>query len=190
VLSYDLASGAWARERLRELERDPEMARDPRVQDLRRRMLRRDDVLAVWQRADQPSADVERLLLDQLEQDPANRLAFEFLMGHYLLACDLQGVARLAPRIIDMTGPAYIGPDGRRRTPRLYQEAMSLYALTTGQKPEIEGFEIQPETLRRMEAFRQVMVRSAVKEIAVEAARGEFRNTYFFYFTFGAGGYQ
>jgi hypothetical protein len=76
VLSYDLVSGAWARQLLRELDQDPQLAGDPEVQLLRRRMLRNEDMFPVWQRSDRDGADMERLLLDQLEQDPSNSMSF------------------------------------------------------------------------------------------------------------------
>ena len=51
VLAYDVGSGPWARERLRELDRDSQLAGDQQVQLFRRRMLRRDDMLPITQRA-------------------------------------------------------------------------------------------------------------------------------------------
>jgi hypothetical protein len=190
VLSYGAGSGAWARHYLSALDQDPQLAGDPRIQLLRRRMLRRDDMLLVWQRGDKANADIERLLLDQLEQDPSNRMAFEFLMGTYLLARDGAAVSALMPRIKDMTGPAYTGPGGRRRTPRHYQEAMAIFADMTGKAPNIEGFEIEPETLRRMAAFRQIVRQFPAKETAQAAAWNSFRDTYFFWVYFGSGDYR
>ncbi len=190
VLSYDLVSAAWARQRLRELDRDPQLSSDQQVQLLRRRMLRKDDMLPVWQRADRSGADLERLLLDQLEQDPSNRMAFEFLMGRRLLARDMAAVRALMPRIKDMTGPAYAGPGGERRTPLRYQEAMAIYADVTGAAVNIEGFEIQPETIQRAAAFKAIVSQFPARETAMQAAWDGFRDTYFFYFAFGPGDYR
>jgi hypothetical protein len=190
VLAYETGSGAWARQRLRELDQDPQLAGDPQVQLLRRRMLRNEDMFQVWQRGDKASADMERLLLDQLEQDPTNRMAFEFLMGAYLLARDGAAVSALMPRIADMTGPAYVGSDGRRRTPRYYQEAMAIFGDMTGKSLNIEGLEIQPETIQRMGDFKRIVSQAPSKEAAREAAWDGFRDTYFFYALFGAGDYR
>jgi hypothetical protein len=190
VLTYDLGSGGWARERLRELDRDPQLAGDGQIQLLRRRMLHNDDAIAVWQRPDKPSADLERLLLDQLEQDPGNRMAFEFLMGNYLLARDMVAVHALMPRMAGMTGPAYVEPGGKRRTPRHYQEAMALHAGVTGQAVHMEGVEIEAGTLARMEAFKRTVSQVFTKEAAMHAAWDDFRDTYFFYFAFGPGDYR
>ena len=190
VLTYDTASGDWARERLGELDRDPQLAGDAPIQLLRRRMLQLDDAIPVWQRADKPYADLERLLRDQLEQDPANRMAFEFLMGDYLLARDMVAVHALMPRIADMTGPAYVEPGGKRRTPRHYQEAMALYASLTGQAVHVEGVEIEAGTVARMDAFKRTVTQVFTKEAAMRAAWNDFRDTYFFYFAFGPGDYR
>jgi len=190
ALSYEVGSGAWARQRLRDLERDPQLNGDAAVQLFRRRMLRQDDVLPVWQRAGKPAGDMERLLLDQLEQDPSNRMAFEFLMGSYLVARDMAAAVAAMPRIKDISGPAYIGPDGRRRTPRHYQEAMAMYAASTGQPVNINGLEIQPETMARLAVFKRIMDQSPTREAARDAAWSSFRDSYFFYFVFGPGDYR
>jgi hypothetical protein len=190
ILSDEAGSATWARRQLRELNDDPQLAGDESVQLLRRRMLRNDDVIPVWQNPDKPDADVNRLLLDQLERDPSNRMAFEFLMGNYLLARDLPAARALVPRIRYMTGAAYEGPDGRRRTPRHYQEAMAMYGDAAGKPVEVEGLEIEPETLNRMAVFKRLMSQSAGKEAAMQSAWSRFRDTYFFYYVFGPGDYR
>ncbi len=190
ALSYELGSGAWARQRLRDLDRDPQLNFDAEVQLLRRRMLRQDDVLPVWQRASKPDGDMERLLLDQLEQDPSNRMAFEFLMGSYLVARNMAAIHAAMPRIKDITGPAYIGPGGRRRTPRHFQEAMAIYGGVTGQPVNIDGLEIQPETTARLAVFKRIMDQSPTRGAAREAAWSNFHDSYFFCFVFGPGDYR
>jgi hypothetical protein len=190
VLSYDLRYGSWARQRLHELDQDPQLANDPQIQMLRRRMLRTEDMFAVWQSGDKANADMGRLLLDQLEQDPSNRMAFEFLMSAYLRARNLEAIAALMPRIKDMTGPAYVGRDGKRRTPRYYQEAMALYSALTGRTINIEAFEIQPETFQRMVDFKQITEQTPSKEWAKQVTWNGFRDTYFFYTAFGPGDYR
>ncbi|MBZ5586732.1 MAG: DUF6057 family protein, partial [Acidobacteriia bacterium] len=185
VLSHDLVEGHWARRFLSDMERS-----DPEIAEYRRRMLRTDDMIAVWQRGDKPSADMERLLLDQLEQAPSNRMAFEFLMGQYLLVRDMVSVHALMPRIKDMDGPAYRAAGGGRRTPRLYQEAMAIYADVTGKPPEMEGLQIEPAAVQRMETFKRIMRETSTREAAMEASRAEFHDSYFFFFAFGPGDYR
>ena len=190
ILSDEAGSARWARRRLRELNDDPQLAADESVQLLRRRMLRNDDVIPVWQNPDKPDADVNRLLLDQLEQDPSNRMAFEFLMGNYLLARDLLSARALMPRIRHMTGPAYERPDGKRRTPRHYQESMAMYGDGAGKPVDLEGLEIEPGTLSRMAVFKRLMSQSAGRDAAMQAAWSGFHDSYFFYYVFGPGDYR
>jgi hypothetical protein len=190
ALAGETGSARWSRERLAELDTDPQLVSVRNVQLLRRRMLRNDDVFPVWQNPDKPEADLDRMLLDQLEQDPSNRMAFEYLMGNYLLARDLAAARALAPRIQNMTGPAYESPGGKRRTPRHYQEAMALYADTGGKPVEAGAFEIEPGTLERMTVFKRIMAGSPSREAAKAAAWETFRHTYFFYFVFGPGDYR
>jgi hypothetical protein len=163
---------------------------DPAAALHRARMLRRDDAIPVWQNPQKPEADVTRMLLDQLEQDPSNRMAFEFLMGNHLLARDLAGARALMPRIADMTGPAYVHPDGRRRAPRHYQEAMAMYGDGAGKPVELPGLEIEPETLNRMAVFKRIIAQSPGRDAAMTAAWSRFRDSYFFYFVFGPGDYR
>jgi hypothetical protein len=190
VLSYDLGSGGWARGRLEEMERDPQLAGDSRIALLRKRMLRTDDMLAVWQRTNRSEPDLERLLLDQLDQDPSNRMAFEYLMGTYLIDVNLEAAQALLPRIKYLTGPGYVLPDGRRRTPRYYQEAMALLANTTGKLPECEGFVVDRETLQRLETFKQLMLQASTKEAGKSLAWNGYRDSYYFFATFGPGDYR
>ncbi len=190
VLTFDPVSSAWANRRLTELDQDPSLASDRVLTLLRRRMLRKDDAIQVWQRADLPEGDMERLLLDQLEQDPSNRMAFEFLMGSYLLDRNLPAASALMAHIGDMSGPAYVNPDGTRRTPRYYQEAMALYTAMSGNAFAADGFHIEQQTLDRMAAFRQLMLQAPTREAGMQLAWNSFRDSYFFYATFGPGDYR
>jgi len=186
VLSDSPLDGRWAKRKLQALQQDPQLSGDEQVQRLRRRRLQTDDMLAVWQRANQSGPDIERLLLNLLERDPSNRMAFEFLMGYYLLNRDLQGFRNLAPRIAEMRGPGYLRPGGGRRTPRHYQEALVLFDEMSGSREQIAGVEIEPETVSRMARFRQVVARAGGKHAAMLEAREGFGDTYFYYYAFGS----
>jgi hypothetical protein len=190
VLSHSAGSAESARRRLRELDQDPQLDGDANVQLLRRRMLCKDDMVAVWYRAGKPGGDMERLLLDQLDQDPSNRLAFEFLIGSYLVGRDMAAIGAAMPRIKDIAGPAYVDPRGRRRTPYYFQEAMAIYTDLTGQQVNVAGLAVDSETFGRMAAFKRILARSTSRKAAQEAAWSDFRHSYFFYFVFGPGDYR
>ncbi len=171
-------AGGYREEARRSLR---EMDSGARIQALRRRMLRTDDVLPVWQRADRPEGDVERLLLDQLAQDPTNRMAFEFLMAARLAARDLPGVAALMPWLKDL---------GLGRTPRHYQEAMAMYAENAGGLPAIDGFAMESDTLNRLAVFKRIVRQGPTRDAAFQGAWESHRRSYFFYFVFGPGDYR
>jgi hypothetical protein len=123
VLSDDLAYGGWARARLERLRDDPEASGDPEVVRLRGLMLPedRDDLNLVYGLS--PAAD-ERMLLRLLETNSANRMAFEYLMGLYLLHGDLGGVARNLARLDDFKDAQ--GRPVYPALPRHYEEALLL----------------------------------------------------------------
>ncbi|MCL6543586.1 MAG: DUF6057 family protein [Bryobacteraceae bacterium] len=186
VLSYSPPDRRWANQKLQALQQDPQLSGDEQVQQLRRRRLQADDMLTVWQRANRTGPDIERLLLNLLERDSSNRMAFEFLMGYYLLNRDLQGFRGLAPRIAEMAGPGYVRPSGVRRTPRHYQEALALFIEMTGSSEKIAGVEIEPETVSRTARFKQVVARAGGKRAAMLEAREGFGDTYLYYYAFGS----
>jgi hypothetical protein len=117
-------------------------------------------------------------------------MAFEFLMGNLLLARDLTAARALMPAIRFLHGPAYETADGRRRTPRYYQEAMAMFRDATGQPLELQSFAIDPETLNQITVFKRLMSQSPGREAAMQAAWSRFRDSYFFYYVFGPGDYR
>ncbi len=189
VLSFDIAGRAWARERLDELARDPQLLNDSEIGLLRRRMLRTDDMIPVWQTG-ADGADMRRLLADQLRQDPTNRMAFEFLIGLCLLNHDLDGAASVMADIRNIDGPAYRDAYGRRRSPRHFQEAMAFHGVMKRQMPVIEGFQIDQDVIDQTAAFCRLMADSHNDRPAAMRAAWPYRNTYFFYYVFGPGDYR
>jgi Family of unknown function (DUF6057) len=172
---------AWARHYLDRLNGDPELAGDAEIGRLRRRMIRSDDMLPVWQRADMHGMDLERLLVDQLQQDPSNRMAFEFLMSTYLVDNNMKGILGLMPHFRE--------PESSRSTaPRLYQEALAVYADITGANPDMPGVRIEPETFNRLATFKWTVSHAGGGDAAVQAAAAKFGDTFFFHALFGAGG--
>ena len=191
ALAYDLVEGGWAREWLAQLDRDSTLSGNAEIRRWRRQALRLDDRGRSEGAVDEASCTNSQQAIEAaLMQDKGNRMAFEFLMGECLLASDLKAARKLMPRIKDMSGPAYMTRDGRRRTPRHYQEAMAVYADKYGQRVQIEGFEIEAATLERMEEFKRIVAACATRKEAYAATREKFRDTYFFYNLFGPGDHR
>ncbi|MGQ9633983.1 MAG: DUF6057 family protein [Bryobacteraceae bacterium] len=184
VLSYSPVDRSWAKRRIQALREDPELSRDEQVQELRRRRQQSDDMLPVWQRANQTGPDIERLLLNLLERNRSNRMAFEFLVSYYLVKRDLRGFRNLAPCLAEMTGPGYVRPGGGRRVPRHYQEALVLYEDVTGGSAKIADVEVESETITRLARFKQIVARAGGRRAAMLETRDEFGDSYFYYFAF------
>ncbi|MFB3891835.1 MAG: DUF6057 family protein [Phycisphaerae bacterium] len=87
-LSYDIVHGGWARQRLRRLDEDPALSADAEIQELRSRMIRRDDAPDVYVLlSDATVLYREELAMENLlKQGKPNRVAFDLLMARCLLA--------------------------------------------------------------------------------------------------------
>ena len=159
--------GGWARDCLAKLEADPNLQHDPEVNRLRSLMLRSDSVVQV-------SADEELLAL--LAANPQNRMAFEFLMTHYLLRKDLAGFVKNLPRIQGFSGFTL---------PALWDEALVL-ASQSNPPLDLKGRAPTAEARRRFDAMRQILRACGDnKELAQSKLRGEYGQSYFFYYVLG-----
>ena len=104
------------------------MRSDPLVARIRPLMLRKDYV-GDW--------STEQILQQCLEANPSNRMAFEYLLAHYLLTSDMKGLASLAPRLKDFY----------RELPTHVQEALLGFRNVNGSLPPgIDGSAIDRET--------------------------------------------
>ncbi len=160
---------ARARQYLAALDKDPGMRSDPLVARIRPLMLRKDYV-GDW--------STEQVLQQCLEANPSNRMAFEYLLAHYLLTSDLKGFASLAPRLKDFY----------RGMPTHVQEALLGFKNENGSLPPgIDGSAIDGETESRFRSFLQIYAqyqnRSA--EEAWKALAPDFGATWWFFYVFG-----
>ncbi len=155
----------------------------------------------------------EKALLNLLEANPSNRMAFEYLMALYLVRCDRESVARNLWRLEgfkDAQGrPWYKG------VPRLYEQAVLMLEGPDGGtfarigRPPSEGsrklfdrftekyrpfFDEEARQRAQVEAkpLPQDQKENRLREIhagtiarARQALRDEFRGSYFYYFVCG-----
>ena len=132
---------------------------------LRRNMPARQDSHA-------PMLTLEERCLAQLEENAANRMAFEYLMAQLLITNNVDGFVRNLPR-----AEAF----GLTVLPRHYQEALLVYEAQTGRAVPRWGFLVEPEV---RDAFRRFAAELASHGSAGAAqtalpALAAFRDTYF-----------
>lgn len=169
LLSKDMIYGRQARDILRRLDADPQLTGDVEIERLRSIMLVEDWVASI-------DGIAENSLLKLLERNRHNRMAFEYLMAHYMLTGKLEKVAANIHRLNDFD---YKG------IPRHYEEAILLYTGITGKKIDLHGQYISRETLERFDEFRRIFSRLKHDvRAASNALKSDFRNSYFFYYVF------
>lgn len=161
-----------AEEVLRRLEQDPRLEADPTLNRLRQVMLHRDSVA--------PRMNVEVTLLRLLEENRRNKMAFDFLMAHYLLAGRPdQIVANLQ----------YLPDFGYHHIPRHFQEAVVVQASATEDWSLTEKYEIPPEILGQGVLLEQIRGKAANKEEAMKkAVAAGLGDSYIFFLMFGRSG--
>ena len=161
-----------AQERLRELGDDLRMDDDPTVSRLRKVMLTRDSVSYV--------TGVEATLMRLLARNRRNKMAFDFLLVHYLITGQPnQVVANLQ----------YLEDFGYRRIPRHFQEAVVAHASATGDWSLTDEYGVAPEILGQQVLLTQILASAPSEDEAVKAAiAAGLGDSYLFYLRFGRSG--
>ena len=174
VMEYSLLYGDWARQVARQLDEDATLSSDPAVASRRALMVQRDSVGI--------ATNLEDMLLDLLEANPRNQMAFEYLMAHYLLTRQIDKVVANLHRLEEFH---YEG------IPRHYEEALVLKMDRDegeGRKVELGEWQVRPETQYRFRAFTESLrpfpPRQAEK--AYRTLHADFGDSYYFFFVFGA----
>ena len=119
----------------------------------------------------------EKLLMQLLQANPHNRMAFEYLMAHYLLTCQL---GKVALNLGQLSNFDY------QNTPELYQEALLLLPLAKPDQPiSLENGRVSTQTAQRFREFHEQTRRYGDdREAAHKAVESEFGDSYWFYYLF------
>lgn len=159
---------ARARGYLDRLERDPALGDDPQIRRIRPLMLR-SDYVGNW--------STEQIFLQSLQANPSNRMAFEYLLAHYLLNRDMKGFGQLAARFRDFY-PVL---------PTHVEEALLVYRHVNGELPPgLENYSISSGLQERFGAFLDVLGRHPDDTQGCwNALSVEFGSTYWFFDFFG-----
>ncbi len=172
TLRKNLVYGREAKDILYRLESDPQLERDERIQDLRSVMMTTNNLYGSYHEG--------KWLEELLRINEHNKMAFEYLMAHYLLTKQLDKFVENLPRLDDF---------GYKGIPRHYQEAIVLYMSMTRQNVDLGGRKINPEMVKQYNELNRIGgMYSYNEQLAWKALAPIFGRTYFFYFTFGISG--
>ena len=172
ALSKTLFDAGWANEYLHRLQSDPNLSTDKEIQRLRGLCVAKDHS-AVF-------SDNEYALLALLEKDKTNRMAFEYLMSWYLLTRQLDKFVHNIKQLNNL---------GYSQVPRLYEEAIFIYAYETGKSVELEGSWGRPKSRQRIEDFSRIFKSyGRNKEAAFGELAASYGDSYFFYSLYGFSG--
>ncbi|MGA2679124.1 MAG: DUF6057 family protein [Sedimentisphaerales bacterium] len=170
ALNRTLFDAGWARNYLEKMERDPNLSTDEEVQYLRSLMPKRD-------RRGNISKTSVNMYLDLLDSNRHNRMAFEYLMAHYLLTRQLDKFVEQIGRLNDFNYP---------EIPRLYEEAILVYTSRTHKSVELYGRRISPESRQRVKGFEEVLGHyMGDKDAAFNELSKDYGDSYLFYFVYG-----
>ncbi|MBN2340065.1 MAG: hypothetical protein JXX29_16130 [Deltaproteobacteria bacterium] len=120
------------------------------------------------------------ILFQQLQEAPANRMAFEYLMAQFLITGNLKEFGQNVHRVKEF---------GYREIPRAYEEACVSYILATGKQPPNLDIKVQQYTIQKFARFQELYRQHHQnRRDAWEALKPEFGNTYWFFDLFGRTG--
>jgi len=117
-------------------------------------------------------------------RDPANRMALEYLMAHYLLTRHLEHFVT-AWQTVDERALA-----GVDTVPVHWAEAIVIYEHRTRRKVDLRGRTIDPEVRRRTQAFIHIAEapRWRNRQQAEDALADSYGRTYGYFLVFGISG--
>ena len=171
ALKKDIIYRRRAESLLRGLDRGFTKDQAAYIEAIRSRM--REDAAAI-----SGNEPIDQTLAALLEHNPANKMAFEYLMACYLLTGRVDRIAENVERLDDL---------GYQSVPTLYQEAILIYYGARKQSVDLTRFRISRETLQRYRTF--VQIRGAMqpqnRQAALNRLIRDFGTSYFFYYSFG-----
>lgn len=153
---------------LRRLLNDNNRSSDyPNILDIRSRIPEDDFIYYV----DFPVATLEAILND----NPYNKMAFEYLMAFHLLSGNLGQFVEEIVRLKDL---------GYTEIPEHYQEALLLYIALSGKREflSLKGYKINSKIVERFKNFQEILRKfHNDKSLARNELYRYHRNTYWFY---------
>ena len=172
VLRKTLFDADWANIYLERLQADSNLTADDEIQHLRSVMMQNDYAFTV--------VDIEKVLLQLLEENRQNRMAFEYMMAWYLLSKQLDKFVRNLGRLDDFN---------YSKIPPLYEEAILIHLYRIREPINLYGRQLTSESQQRFDVFSQIFEKygrdrkAAFKELAKQ-----YGDSYLFYYVYGFSG--
>jgi hypothetical protein len=172
AVSKTLFYADWANDYIERLQSDPNLSKDKQIQLLRSVMLGQDYGFFTF--------SFEKMLLQLLEKNRQNRMAFEYLMAWYLLNRQLDKFVQNFERLNDFD---------YSEIPPLYEEALLIYAYGTGEPVNLYGRQISRESHQRIEDFTRTFNNyKRNKAAAFNELAQKYGDSYFFFYIYGFSG--
>ncbi len=170
ALSKTLLDADWANNYLRLLDSGADLSTDKDVRHLTSLTMENDYGFTGFR--------PEKILLDLLDKNRYNHMAFEYLMAWYLLTSQLDGFVQNLHRLDDFDYP---------QIPPLYEQAILIYEVLTGTKVDLKGRQISPQTYDLARRFSDVSTSPGATDrlTAMGLTLRDFGDSYLFYFNFG-----
>lgn len=173
ALSKTLFYDDWANNYLELLKSDPDLSHDQEIQRLRSVCMEKDYGFTSLH-------NIELTLLQLLEKNRQNRMAFEYLMSWYLLNGRLDKFVQNLDRLDDF---------GVFQFPRLYEEAMLVYVFSVRKPVNLRGRRLSAESRQRFDGFNQVLNDYGKnQQAAFNKLTQDYWNSYFLYYVYGRQG--
>ena len=172
ALSKTLFYDDWANNYLARLKSDPDLSEDKQIQRLRSVCMQKDYGYT--------TLNVETMLLQLLDKNRQNRMAFEYLMSLYLLTGQLEKFVQNLDRLDDFSFSQF---------PPLYEEAMLVYIHSVRKPINLRGRRLRTESFQRFDGFNQVLNNYGKnKRAAFNTLAKDYWDSYFFYYVYGRQG--
>jgi hypothetical protein len=169
ALSKTILFNDWADEYLAKIKNDPTLENDEAIQLYRSVSIEEDDLMQFF--------SVETFLLALLNKNPKNRMAFEYLLAHYMLTKDIERFINQIGRLNDF---------GYTQIPRCYEEAIMIYNSSHPRSPFVlSGRRFSVETPKRVKHVLRTLKRyRGNKKAAYTELKSEHGDSYVFYYFF------
>jgi hypothetical protein len=160
----------WANNYLKLLDSGADLSTDKHIRHLKSLTMENDYGFTGYQ--------PERILLDLLEKNRYNHMAFEYLMAWYLLTSQLDSFVQNLHRLDDFDYP---------QIPPLYEQAILLHQVLTGKKVDLKGRQISTQTYNLARRFSDISTSSDATDrlTAMRLTLRDFGDSYLFFFNFG-----